>query len=151
MYDKIHYKLKKKNKNSLQAKKKKKDPLKEEMAAPSSMLAWKVPWTEKPGGLQSVGSQRAGHDLSARAGILEGVFRVTWGICSQRRSVWRMLTAKDLRSSFFTKGAEQAVWWRAARALSVQRVSSQPKVVFGNSSLSFLRKVILKTFSHQNS
>ena len=33
------------------------DPLEEEMAAPSSILAWRIPWTEEPGGLQSVGSQ----------------------------------------------------------------------------------------------
>ena len=34
------------------------DPLKEEMATHSSVLAWRTPWTEKPGGLQSMGSQR---------------------------------------------------------------------------------------------
>ena len=34
----------------------------EEMAIHSSTLAWKIPWTEEPGGLQSVGSQRVGHD-----------------------------------------------------------------------------------------
>ena len=39
------------------------DPLEKEMATPSSILAWKVPWTEEPGGLQSMGSQRAEHDL----------------------------------------------------------------------------------------
>ena len=33
------------------------------MTTHSSVLAWKVPWTEEPGGLQSMGSQRAGHDL----------------------------------------------------------------------------------------
>ena len=38
------------------------DPLKEEMSTHSSILAWKVPWTEKPGGLQSMGSQRVRHD-----------------------------------------------------------------------------------------
>ena len=38
------------------------DPLEKEMATHSSILAWKIPWTEKPGGLQSVGSQRVGHD-----------------------------------------------------------------------------------------
>ena len=38
------------------------DPLMEEMATHSSVLAWKMPWTEEPGGLQAVGSQRAGHD-----------------------------------------------------------------------------------------
>ena len=39
------------------------DPLEEEMATHSSILAWKIPWTEEPGGLQSMGSQRVGHDL----------------------------------------------------------------------------------------
>ena len=34
------------------------DPLEEEMATHSSILAWKIPWTEEPGGLQSMGSQR---------------------------------------------------------------------------------------------
>ena len=36
------------------------DPLEEEMATHSSILAWRIPWTEKPGGLQSMGSQRVG-------------------------------------------------------------------------------------------
>ena len=34
----------------------------EEMATYSSILAWKIPWTEEPSGLQSIGSQRVGHD-----------------------------------------------------------------------------------------
>ena len=34
------------------------DPLEKEMAAYSNILAWRIPWTEEPGGLQSVGSQR---------------------------------------------------------------------------------------------
>ena len=38
------------------------DPLTKEMATCSSILAWKTPWTEEPGGLQSMGSQRAGHN-----------------------------------------------------------------------------------------
>ena len=38
------------------------DPLEKEMAAHSSILAWKIPWTEEPGGLLSMGSQRVGHD-----------------------------------------------------------------------------------------
>ena len=38
------------------------DPLCEEMATHSSILAWKIPWTEEPGRLQSEGSQRVGHD-----------------------------------------------------------------------------------------
>ena len=38
------------------------DPLEREMATHSSTLAWKIPWMEEPGGLQSVGSQSVGQD-----------------------------------------------------------------------------------------
>ena len=38
------------------------DPLEKEMATHSNTLAWKISWTEDPGGLQSMGSQRVGHD-----------------------------------------------------------------------------------------
>ena len=38
------------------------DPLEEGMATHSSVLAWRLPWTEEPGGLQSVGSQRVKHN-----------------------------------------------------------------------------------------
>ena len=40
------------------------DPLEKEMAAHSSTLAWEIPWTEESGGIQSMGSQKVGHDLS---------------------------------------------------------------------------------------
>ena len=39
------------------------DPLEEEMATHSSILAWENPWVEEPGGLQSMGLQRVRHDL----------------------------------------------------------------------------------------
>ena len=38
------------------------DSLEKEMATHSSILAWRIPWTEEPGGLQSMGLQRVGHD-----------------------------------------------------------------------------------------
>ena len=38
------------------------DPLEEGMATHSSVLAWRIPWTEEPGGLQSTGLQRVGYD-----------------------------------------------------------------------------------------
>ena len=38
------------------------DPIEKEMAIHSSLLAWRIPWMEEPGGLQSTGSQRVGHD-----------------------------------------------------------------------------------------
>ena len=42
------------------------DPLEEEVATHSSILAWETPWTEEPGGLQSMGSQRVRHDLASK-------------------------------------------------------------------------------------
>ena len=38
------------------------DPFEKDMATHSSILAWRIPWIEKPGGLQSMGSQRVEHD-----------------------------------------------------------------------------------------
>ena len=38
------------------------DPLEESIATHSSILAWRIPWTEEPSGLQSMGSQRVGHN-----------------------------------------------------------------------------------------
>ena len=38
------------------------DPLEEDVATHSSILAWRIPWTEESGGLQSIGSHRVGHD-----------------------------------------------------------------------------------------
>ena len=43
-----------------------KDPLEEGMATHSSILAWRIPWTQKPGGLQSMGSRRVGHTHSVQ-------------------------------------------------------------------------------------
>ena len=40
------------------------DPLEEEIATHSSILIWRIPWTEDPGGLQSMGLQRVGHNRS---------------------------------------------------------------------------------------
>ena len=40
------------------------DPLEKEMATHSSILALETPWTEEPGGLQSMGSQRVGHEVT---------------------------------------------------------------------------------------
>ena len=46
------------------------DPLEEEMAIYSSILVWRIPWTEKPGELQSMGLQRVGHNQATEhAGI----------------------------------------------------------------------------------
>ena len=46
------------------------DPLEKEMATCSSILTWKISWTEEPGGLQSMGSQRVGHDWASNTYLL---------------------------------------------------------------------------------
>ena len=46
------------------------DPLEKEKATHSGTLAWKTPWTEKPGRLQSMGSQRAGHERATSLSLL---------------------------------------------------------------------------------
>ena len=58
-----------------------KDPLEKEMTTHSSTLAWRIPWREEPGGLQSMGSQRVGHD---------------WTTSPQRWNV-RLTPGKNLR------------------------------------------------------
>ena len=49
------------------------DPLEEKMATHSSILAWKIPWTEEPGGLQSMGSQRVRHNLATKQQQLQRI------------------------------------------------------------------------------
>ena len=77
------------------------DPLEEEMATQSSVLAWRIPWTGEPGGLQSMGSQsRTG--VSAQAHSKAGVFGnlvigmlflggpgEQFSICTEHRKPWR--------------------------------------------------------------
>ena len=45
------------------------DPLEKEMATHSSVLAWRIPWTEEPGRLQSTGLQRVGHDCVTNSSL----------------------------------------------------------------------------------
>ena len=53
------------------------DPLEKEIAAHSIILAWRIPWTEEPGGLQSMGSQRVGHDWATNTHTLKWIL----GVC----------------------------------------------------------------------
>ena len=49
------------------------DPLEKEMAPHSSTLAWRIPWREEPGRLQSMGSQRVGHDWATSLSLSSGI------------------------------------------------------------------------------
>ena len=57
------------------------DPLEEGMATHSSILAWRIPWTEEPGGLQFMGSQRVRHDWMTNTQTQLGYYKIsgqTW-------------------------------------------------------------------------
>ena len=47
------------------------DPLEEGLATPSGIFTWRIPWTEEPGGLQSIELQRVGHDRVTSAHTLQ--------------------------------------------------------------------------------
>ena len=65
------------------------DPLEKEMATHSSILAWKIPWTEEPGRLQSIGQQKFRQDQAHRLNAQYGTGR-TWGMKLTSRLVRRM-------------------------------------------------------------
>ena len=54
------------------------DPLEEEMAIHSSILAWEIPWIEEPGGLQSMGSQKVGQDWVTKQEGAPPVWLLSW-------------------------------------------------------------------------
>ena len=68
------------------------DPLEKGMATHSSILAWRIPWTEEPGGLRPMGSQRVGHDRATDTVVCQalchivtrpsGVSRTSFTACS---------------------------------------------------------------------
>ena len=71
-----------------------KDALKKEMAAHSNILAWKIPWTEGPGGLQSIGLQRVAHDWATntfhfRIGMKTDIF-YSCGYCWVFQIYWHI-------------------------------------------------------------
>ena len=55
------------------------NPLEKEMAIHSSILAWKIPWIEEPGGLQSMGLPRVGHDLETKQQQQQYICQLTLG------------------------------------------------------------------------
>ena len=82
------------------------DPLEKGMATHSSTLAWKIPWMEEPGRLQSVGSQRVRHDWATSLPDLKS-------------RTWTEVNSMDLVSELTTPRAREfsgkscsAVWWK---------------------------------------
>ena len=95
------------------------------MATHSSIVAWRIPWTGEPGGLQSIGSQRVGHDWTN----LACMHRTQWKHCKQefwpKKWRFRAPTRKAIQTSGSTGhwwtesriGSNGEVWWIWAWAL----------------------------------
>ena len=87
------------------------NPLEKEMATHSSILAWRIPWTEEPGGLQSTGSQRVGHNWAIKH-IINSifnyyvVFRFTKLTLKGKFTCWGTRTQKTVACTNFCTGAE---------------------------------------------
>ena len=73
------------------------DPLEKEMATQSSTLAWKIPWTEKPGGLQSMGLQRIRHNRVTSFLLLE--YSKTF-YCVDHNKLWKIFTDGNIRPPY---------------------------------------------------
>ena len=68
------------------------DPREKEMATHSSILAWKISWIEEPGRLQSMGSQRVGHDWATSV-LAKGQMLCVWSLFSH---VWLFVTRRTM-------------------------------------------------------
>ena len=67
-------------------------PLEKGMATHSSILAWRIPWTEEPGGLQSVGSQRVGHDWVTNTFTFRHIINISLHFYQKSLSLFDNLT-----------------------------------------------------------
>ena len=89
------------------------DLLEEGMATHSSILAWRIPWTEEPGGLQSVGSLTAGHDRAWHS--TEGDCKCPWhvSICSWRWQLTLVSHVGRIPLTSLQQVVETAINWCA--------------------------------------
>ena len=101
------------------------DPLEKEMAIHSSAIAWKIPWTEAPGRLQSMGSKRVGRDWVASLALF------IWAACSlfSEMSIWNILhsitqTPSHLPSPIFTNFF--LLKWRKVFSIYLRLISPPP-------------------------
>ena len=87
------------------------DPLEKGMAVHSSFLAWNIPWTEEPGGLQSLGSQRVGHDLATKSPpLLEGR-GLPGSLLHSFQPLSQSPACKRAWSSLLKRDREGLGWW----------------------------------------
>ena len=74
------------------------------MATYSSILAWEIPWTEEPGGLQSTGSQRVGHDLATKTTMMFSVLEQKTSLLSSSvklQQIFKIYTSFSGQNLFY--------------------------------------------------
>ena len=81
------------------------DPLEKGMATHSGILAWEIPWTEEPGGLQSTGSQRVEHEGATEHACRQG--KLQQELRKERRVSWRGRNGLSLTTSSWLEGGMQ--------------------------------------------
>ena len=77
------------------------DPLEKEMATDSSILAWRIPWIEDPGGLQVLGSQRVGHDWVTRSFTSSLIHLCVYAQVLYAKTLLCLLLSYILKLNFF--------------------------------------------------
>ena len=110
------------------------DPLEKEMATHSSTLAWKIPWTEDPGRLQSMASQRVRHDWATSLHFTSLHFRDYWWkdhMYVKNSTNWLLcfynfLVKNQLPPSFNKENNNSYFWLRSFKVLSNQNVRQTP-------------------------
>ena len=120
------------------------DPMEKEMATHFSTLAWRIPWTEEPGGLQSMALQRVGHNWSDSAAAAVGGAVDKYPLPMQGTWVW-FLVQEDSTCLRATKPVYHSYWARAlepesrncwARVLQLLKAAHQEPVLPNKRSLS---------------
>ena len=102
-------------------------PLEKEMATHSTILAWRIPWTEEPGGLQSLVSQRVGHDWATS--LSRFTFPRTEATRIKQTKVWgrKIILSWAADSCFYPEGICCFVVWPRNWVRPRQKVSSGSK------------------------
>ena len=82
------------------------DSLEMEMATHSSILVWKIPWTEEPDGLQSMGLQRVGHDWATNTNTTQTNLQIQWNPYENSNSLWAEMEKPILKFTWNFKGTK---------------------------------------------
>ena len=116
------------------------DPPEKEMWTQSSILAWKIPWTEEPGGLQSMGSQRVQHDWATEPPAQLDYFATVWIL------FWNSLPSLlDILVIFKSLSTLYIILpvWSALLVYNFKTTFNEEEFVFCHSSKPFLTQFVI--------